>query len=103
MTTPKQPQDHKPAKDAGYSFTVKGRRYTLPPMTEEQAMEVPGEVTVGAVMNPDDDIAQLRLGFANLEASGATDAAKKALRSLKTGEMLEHLGAWLGGSSGSSD
>ena len=101
MTTPKKPQDRKAAD--GYAFTVKGKRYVLPRVTPEMAGMVPGEITYAAVMAPDDAAAQARLGLANLEVCGATPAAKKALLSLTTVEMMEIVGEWLGESSGSSD
>lgn len=90
-------------KTENYTFSAKGRRYALPPLTEEQAMGIPGKFTRDAIMNPDNDEVQIRLGFVNLEASSASEAAKKAFEELSTGEMLKVLGEWLGGSSGSSD
>jgi hypothetical protein len=98
----KTPQDRK-AKDEGYSFTVAGKKYRLPPVSEEAASSIPGGVTMDAVLNPDDNTAQLRLALATLEAVKPTPAAMKALRSLGTTEMLTVVGEWMGESGGSSE
>lgn len=100
--TEKTPQDRK-TKDAGYQFTVKGKTYTLPKPDESAMSAIPGAITYAAVMSPDDQMAQMRLAFATLDAAKPTQAAKDALLSLGTDEMLEHVGAWMGESSGSSD
>ena len=99
----KTPQDRKPKADAGHPFTVKGKSYRLPPLSETGAMSVPGEVTFAAVMNPGDEFAQMRLAIANLEAAKPTPAAMAALKSLPTGEMLKVVMEWLGEQQGSSD
>ncbi|WP_028637722.1 hypothetical protein [Nocardioides sp. URHA0032] len=96
------PQDRK-AKDAGHKFTVKGKSFTLPAIGEDAASNIPGEITYAAIMDPDNDMMQMRLAFATLEAAGPTPAALAALKSLPTKEMLEVVGAWMGESSGSSD
>lgn len=96
------PQDHK-TKDAGHKFTVGGKTYTLPAVGEDAASSIPGKITYAAVMTPDDDMAQMRLALATLEAVKPSKAAMDALQSLPTKEMLEVIGAWMGGSSGSSD
>lgn len=98
----KTPQDRKPA-DGSHKFTVKGKSYTLPKIGEDSAASIPGEITYSAVMGPDDVMAQMRLAFATLEAVKPSEAAMTALKSLSTTEMLEVVGAWMGGSSGSSD
>lgn len=98
----KTPQDRQD-KAPGYRFTVKGKHYVLPPVGEDTAAEIPGDVTYAAVMRPDDNMAQMRLALATLEAANPTPAAMTALRSLSTKEMLEHVGAWMGESHGSSD
>lgn len=98
----KTPQDRQPG-DGGHKFTVKGKTYTLPPISEESASAIPGAVTYAAVMRPDDEMAQLRLAFATLEAVKPSAAALTALQSLSTKEMLEVVGGWMGESSGSSD
>lgn len=98
----KTPADHK-AKNAGHKFTVGGKTYTLPFVNEDAASNIPGKITYAAVMTPDDDMAQMRLALATLEAAKPTPAALDALQSLPTKEMLEVVGAWMGESSGSSD
>lgn len=97
------PQDRKQKAATGHKFTVDGKSYTLPFPTESAVESVPGEITHASVMDPNDDAAQLRLAFATLEASKPSDAARKALLSLSTGQMLSVLGDWMGESSGSSD
>ena len=99
----KTPQDRKPKADGSHKFTVAGRSYTLPAMSATGAELVPGEVTYAAVMEPDNEMAQMRLAFASLEAAGPSAAALKALKSLPTAKMLEVVGEWMGESSGSSD
>ena len=98
----KTPQDRQ-SKNAGYAFTAKGKKYTLPHVGEDAASNIPGEITYAAVMEPDNDMVQMRLAFATLEAAKPTPAALAALKSLPTKEMLEVVGAWMGESSGSSD
>jgi hypothetical protein len=96
------PQDHK-AKTPGHRFTVKGKSFTLPPVSEDAANTIPGSITYAAIMDPEDQMAQMRLAFATLEAARPSDAALAALKSLSTKEMLEVVGEWMGESSGSSD
>lgn len=97
----KTPTDHKPA-DGSHKFTVAGKTYTLPAVSENAASNIPGEITYAAVMEPDNDMVQMRLAFATLEAVKPSEAAMKALKSLPTKEMLEVIGGWMGESSGSS-
>lgn len=101
--TEKTPQDRQPKSDGSHKFTVKGKTYTLPAIDENAANNIPGEITYAAVMNPNDQMAEMRLAFATLEAVKPTEAAMTALKSLPTKEMLEVVGDWMGGSSGSSD
>ena len=89
----KTPQDRKTADDL-YRFTVKGKSYTLP-SAEAAAPKVDGGVSMDAILNPDDDMAQLRLGLAMLNASGVEPEALAALRSLPTDEMLTAVGEWM--------
>lgn len=99
------PQDRKPkAKEAAgsHTFTVAGKTYTLPPVTEEAATSVPGEITHAAIMAPNDGATQARLAFATLDACKPSEKAKAALLSLPTGEMMEVLMTWMGEPSGSS-
>lgn len=99
----KTPQDRKAQADGSHKFTVAGKTYTLPPISEKTAETIPGEITYNAVMEPENNMAQMRLGFATLEAVKPSPAALKALKSLPTSKMLEVFGEWMGGSSGSSD
>lgn len=100
---PTTPQDRKPKADAPFTFEVDGKKHTLPDVSEEAAASIPGGITYDAVMSPDDSMAQLRLGFATLEATSPKPESLAALKSLPTPKMLEVIGEWLGGSSGSSD
>lgn len=99
---PKEPQDRKPKKADGFSFTANGRTYKLPNLTEKAADSIPAGLTMDAVMEPEDETVQLRLALATLQAAGPSDAAMKALRSLGTTTMLEVVGAWMGELGGSS-
>lgn len=102
MPETKTPQDRK-SKAGPFKFTVDGKSYSLPAVDEEVAQKIPGGITMDAIMKPDDAFAQMRLGFATLEATGPTPAAMEALRSLPTERMLEVFGRWMGESSGSSE
>lgn len=109
---PVAPQDHKPkAAPAPHTFTVTERdedgnevekTYELPKVDEQAAAEIPGDISYDAIMNPESDMAQMRLAFATLEACKPGDELLKALRSLNTKRMLEIVGRWMGESSGSS-
>lgn len=99
---PTTPQDHK-QKDAPFTFTAGGKPHKLPRVSEDAAVGIPGEITYNVIMNPEDEMAQMRLAFATLEACKPEPSALKALKSLSTKEMLEVLGEWMGGSSASSD
>lgn len=98
----KTPQDHK-AKDEAFTFTVGTKTFKLPPLSETAADSIPGDITYAAVMEPDNNMAQLRLAFASLEAAKPTEAAMTALRSLSTTRMLEVVGEWMGKAGGSSE
>jgi hypothetical protein len=98
----KTPQDHR-AKDEGFTFTVGTKTYKLPELNESAADNIPGDITYAAVMEPENDMAQLRLAFASLEAAKPSDAAMKALRSLPTTQMLTVVGDWMGKAGGSSE
>jgi hypothetical protein len=87
----------------GFTFTVGSKTYKLPKALGDAADSIPGEVTYAAVMEPDNDMAQLRLAFASLEAAKPTEAAMKALKSLSTTRMLEVVGEWMGKAGGSSE
>lgn len=102
---PTTPQDRKkPAAAARFTFTGKdGKPYVLPEVDEAAAANLPGEITYDAVMHPEDEMAQMRLAFASLEACKPPAKSMAALKALGTNEMLEVVGRWLGESSGSSD
>lgn len=99
---PATPQDHK-KPDAPFTFTVAGKKHTLPKLSESAGATIPGDVTFDAIMEPDNEMAQMRLALATLIAAKPKPEALTALKSLPTNEMLEKIGAWLGESSGSSD
>lgn len=99
----KQPQDRKAKAQDGFAFTVAGRQFKLPLISERAAAKVPGGITMDAVLEPDDDTIQMRLGLAMLQAVEPTPAAMKALRSLDTEKMLTVISEWMGKSGGSSD
>lgn len=100
---PTTPQDRKKPADAPFTFTgADGKPYQLPKITEDSVADLPGEVTYNAVMNPDDDMAQMRLAFASLEACKPKPASLAALKALGTTGMLEVVGKWMGESGGSS-
>lgn len=101
MTT--TPQDHKAKKGTGHKFTVDGKSYTLPALTESAGSSIPGGVTMDLMMDPDNVQVQMSMAFHALQAAKPSDAAMAALRSLPTDKMLEIVGAWMGESSGSSD
>lgn len=98
----KTPQDRQ-TTDGSFTFTADGKTYRLPKVKEDAALKVPGEYTYAAIMDPDNEMYQLRLGLATLEANNPPAAALRALKSLNTKEMLEVIGRYLGESSGSSD
>lgn len=103
MSTP-TPKDHA-SKGTKFTVTVDGKpkTFTLPPINEETAGKIPGEIVYNAVMNPSDDMAQMRLTMANLEASGVTPQVKDALLSLPFADVMRVLGEWMGESAGSSE
>jgi hypothetical protein len=91
--TEKSPQDRKKkAAESAYTFTVSGKRHVLPDAAAAAA-HVSGRFLRDAALNGEEG--QLALGFATLEAAGASDAAINALYDLPAGEMLEHIQAWM--------
>lgn len=89
----KTPQDHKrKGESTAYTFTVKGKTYTLP-SAQKASEKVPGRFLRDAALNGEEG--QIALGFATLEAAGADDEAIEALYDLPTAKTLEHLGAWM--------
>lgn len=105
MSEIKQPADRKSkvtkfsfeapvlVKDAEGKPKTVVKKFTLP-LASEGASEVPGKFTRDAVMG-EDDAAEIRLGFALLEASGANQDAIDALYSLPSERMLKTLGEWM--------
>lgn len=91
------------AKDEGFTFTVKGKKYRLPKIGEDAALKVPGGVTQDALMYPDDAGKQMALAFHLMQHVGAKPDALEALRSMSTKDMLETVGEWMGEGSGSSE
>ena len=71
----KAPADHK--KPGQFPFTVAGKKYVLPTITEAVAEGIDGGVTMDAVMAPDDPAVQMRLAFATLLA--AKNEGRKAI------------------------
>lgn len=98
----KTPQDRK-AKNEGFTFTVKGKKYQLPKITEAIALSVPAGVTEDAIVEPDNEAAQARLALCTLRAAKPDPAAYAALRSMTTEEMITVVGEWMGEASGSSE
>lgn len=101
---PASPEDH---KTSGTKFTAvidgKPKTFTLPPITEKSAGSITASIVYDAVMNPGDDMAELRLALANLDAAGTKPAVKNALLSLPFAEMMRIVGEWMGESEGSSE
>lgn len=91
----KTPQDRKPKGDR-YQFTAtvdgKPKTFTLP-SAAEASTKVSGRFLRDAAMKGEEG--QIALGFATLEAAGATEAAIDALYDMPAPEMLEHIGAWM--------
>lgn len=100
---PKKPTDRKPKADTGFTFKAGGKTYRLPAVTEEAAASVPFGITRAAVMQPDDEATQMRLGFAMLDAVKPSPASLAALDSLPTNKAVEIFSEWLGESGGSSE
>ena len=93
MPAPKKPQDHQPAKGALFSFTGHdGRTHTLP-LASEGAEKVSGRFVRDAIM--DSDTGGLKLGFATLEACGASASVVDALYDLPSTRCVEILGEWM--------
>lgn len=97
----KQPTDRK-QKAQGYTFTHKGKRYALPDF-DEQREKIPGGVVMDALMDPNSELAEVRLALAALQVSSASDKAMAALREMPSGEMFKIVGEWMGETGGSSD
>lgn len=93
MSEVKQPSDRKP-KAAKFTFKgTDGKSHALP-LAAAGAEKVPGRFTRDAIMS-DDETVQMRLGFALLEACGASKVAQDALYDLPTPDMITTLSDWM--------
>lgn len=99
-----EPQDHLPKKTrtladgAGltpFQFEHDGTIYELPVADGEAAGQLAGQMVRDAVMNPDDEAAQLRLAIATVEASVNNPTTLKALYSKPWGEVGAILSRWM--------
>lgn len=94
----KQPQDRKPKQPQRFTFTgADGKQYKLPP-SEEGAQKIPGRYMRDVSMAKGETEraqANLALGFATLEASGADEATLNALYDLPMNTTLEVVGEWM--------
>lgn len=88
---PKQPEDHKPAKDAPFKFTTKGKTYTLPDVMKGKD-SLTGRDFRDAVMGG--EVGQMAYTFKLLEAAGPSEAALNALYAMPQAEMMDVVGAW---------
>lgn len=77
----------------GFVFHHKGKQYTLP-SAKESVTRIPAGVLIDAVMDGD-EMAELRLGLATLEASGASKAVIDALREKPFAEFGQILSRWM--------
>lgn len=96
--TPQQRRDNvqrAAGQGNGFTFHHKGRQFSLPPASESVS-GIPAGVLIDAVMGGD-TMAELKLGLATLEASGATSASVTALREKPFSEFAEILGKWMKG------
>lgn len=101
----KQPQDRKP-KAKPYTFDVvervkvngrltnKTKTYTLP-FASKGAKTLPGKFTRDAIMSPDDESVQLRLGIALLEETGVDQETLDVLYAKPGEEMITILAEWM--------
>lgn len=97
----KKPADHQ-KKTQGYTFLHAGKRYALPDFNEQRE-KIPGGIVMDALMDPNSELAEVRLAIAALNVSGASDKAMAALRDMPSGEMFRVVGEWMGETGGSSD
>lgn len=74
-----------------------GKTWTLPPLDPEAGNKVAGQIARDAIMQPDNEIVQVRLALATVEAALGDDSPElKALYSLNTGDMMTVVQRWLG-------
>ena len=90
---PTQPQDRQPKKNAPYKFIGADKKSHTLPLASKGAEKVSGRVMRDALM--DGDAGELKLGFAMLEACGASEAAVNAVYDLPSAECMEILGEWM--------
>lgn len=88
---PKQPQDHKPAKGAPFTFDSNGKTHTLPPVNVGRA-RLSGRDLRDAALGG--EVGQLAFMIKALEASGASPKALDALYDMPQAEMLDVLSQW---------
>lgn len=89
---PTKPQDRKPKKATKYTFTVKGKTYSLP-LASKGAEKVSGRVMRDALMGGQEG--EMRLGFALLEACGAPQATVDVIYDLPVPACTRILAEWL--------
>jgi len=101
-TTPKEPADHKPKKDGQFTFTttevVDGKKKVKTHTLQNAgplALKVPGGVSMDAILEPENETAQLRLGLAMLMVTDVPKDTMAALRSMPSDEMMTILLRWL--------
>ena len=98
MPAPKQPQDRKKkateATEPEFTFDHDGKTYALP-TADKYAGNVPGGITADALLEPDNEVVQLRLGLAMLNAVEGHDEARAVMRSMSSQDMFTVLGEWM--------
>lgn len=87
----KQPQDHKPAKGAPFTFEAGGESYTLPSADKGRAALSGRDLRDAALGG---DIGQLSYLIKALEASKPDPDALDALYDMPQEDMLEVLSRW---------
>lgn len=98
----KRPQDRKPkaavveaaASDFAYTFVHDGAEYALPHPSKGSANIATGIVRA-AILRPTDQMAQMALGFAMLEACDTDGDAVEALYAKPIGESTALIQAWM--------
>lgn len=94
MSDIKQPQDRK-TKPTPFTFNgPDGKTHRLP-FASEGAGKVSGRFTRDALLAQDDDAAQVRLGFALLEAFEIDDDTLSAIYDRPANETIQILGDWM--------
>jgi len=93
MTAPRKPQDRKPAKTAGFTFTGKDGKIHALPLASVGAEKLSGRVMRDAFM--EGGAGEVKLGFTLLETCGAPKATIDALYDLTAPETLKVLEDWM--------